>query len=237
MKRCCKCQQEYPATLHYFHRETKSPDGFHARCKNCRCSTKRHTVPKGYKRCKECKQVLPATHEYFTLSSTEKYGLCGTCRACRKQKNGQKFGKYPPDGTIKTCSICEKPYPATLEYFQSDGSKPDHLRAICKKCISSRRTSEEGRAKSKVLSHLRRSRQKMNTGKHTVQDIEAQYQRQKGKCYYCHKKLTKYHVDHVMPLSRGGSNGPDNLVIACQRCNNRKAFRLPHEWPEGGRLL
>jgi 5-methylcytosine-specific restriction endonuclease McrA len=41
----------------------------------------------------------------------------------------------------------------------------------------------------------------------------------------------------VVPLSRGGSNGPENIVIACPTCNLAKKDKMPHEWPEGGRLL
>lgn len=46
-------------------------------------------------------------------------------------------------------------------------------------------------------------------------------------CYYCHKtrKLT---VDHVVPLCRGGTNSVDNVVLACDECNNWKADKEPH---------
>jgi 5-methylcytosine-specific restriction endonuclease McrA len=36
-------------------------------------------------------------------------------------------------------------------------------------------------------------------------------------------------LDHLIPKSRGGSNGPENLVPACKPCNNRKADRTPRE--------
>ena len=40
-----------------------------------------------------------------------------------------------------------------------------------------------------------------------------------------------YHVDHVMPLSRGGSNAPENIVLACQRCkNDSKHNHTVSEW-------
>jgi 5-methylcytosine-specific restriction endonuclease McrA len=46
-----------------------------------------------------------------------------------------------------------------------------------------------------------------------------------------------YHVDHVVPLVRGGSDDPSNLVIACVPCNLSKGDKLPHEWKRSGRLL
>jgi 5-methylcytosine-specific restriction endonuclease McrA len=62
--------------------------------------------------------------------------------------------------------------------------------------------------------------------------------RQRGKCHWCGEKVGRfYHVDHVVPLSKGGSNGPENLVIACAFCNISKHDRLPHEWSgSNGRL-
>lgn len=34
------------------------------------------------------------------------------------------------------------------------------------------------------------------------------------------------HVDHIMPVSRGGTNHPDNLIAACFDCNIGKGDRL-----------
>jgi 5-methylcytosine-specific restriction endonuclease McrA len=35
--------------------------------------------------------------------------------------------------------------------------------------------------------------------------------------------------DHVIPVARGGSDDPDNLVAACKRCNFSRQDRLPEE--------
>ncbi len=35
--------------------------------------------------------------------------------------------------------------------------------------------------------------------------------------------------DHLTPLSRGGTNGWDNVVTACSTCNARKGHHLPEE--------
>lgn len=81
----------------------------------------------------------------------------------------------------------------------------------------------------------RRALKRNAPGTHTAADVAAQYERQHGRCYYCGAKVCEaYHVDHVLPLSKGGSNGPENLVIACPQCNMSKHDKLPHEF--SGRL-
>lgn len=52
-------------------------------------------------------------------------------------------------------------------------------------------------------------------------------------CTYCSAAGVPLCADHVVPLSRGGSNQEDNLVACCLRCNSSKSGRLLSEW--GGR--
>ena len=37
----------------------------------------------------------------------------------------------------------------------------------------------------------------------------------------------RLHVDHVVPVSKGGQDKMDNLVTACEECNVGKAARMP----------
>ena len=50
-------------------------------------------------------------------------------------------------------------------------------------------------------------------------------------CYMCGRKLgySEMVLDHVIPLSRGGSHSEDNLKVACVTCNLRKGPKLPAE--------
>ena len=82
----------------------------------------------------------------------------------------------------------------------------------------------------------RRAAERNAPGSHTAADVRAQYDRQKGRCYWCGEKVTfrGKHVDHVMPIALGGSNGPENLVIACAHCNTSKGSKHPMDW--AGRL-
>lgn len=48
--------------------------------------------------------------------------------------------------------------------------------------------------------------------------------RDKNKCTYCGKLATS--VDHVVPVSRGGTNDPANVVAACRSCNSISGVRV-----------
>ena len=61
------------------------------------------------------------------------------------------------------------------------------------------------------------------------------FARDRYRCQYCgraahdlkpRESLTR---DHLVPLSRGGTNEWTNCVTACSACNTRKANRLPSE--------
>jgi len=51
------------------------------------------------------------------------------------------------------------------------------------------------------------------------------------RCYICLKLIPmgEREVDHIYPVSKGGSSLPSNLAIAHMRCNRRKAAKLPEE--------
>ena len=46
-------------------------------------------------------------------------------------------------------------------------------------------------------------------------------------CVYCGHPSE--HIDHVIPVSRGGTNNTNNLVAACSSCNHRKFNHLLSE--------
>lgn len=50
-------------------------------------------------------------------------------------------------------------------------------------------------------------------------------------CFYCKSDCTdEYHIDHFLPLSKGGKHKVDNLVIACPSCNLRKNAKYPWDF-------
>lgn len=51
---------------------------------------------------------------------------------------------------------------------------------------------------------------------------------QKGLCFYCFVDLDNVliNVEHIIPMSAGGSNDYSNLVLACQPCNKEKGSKV-----------
>lgn len=94
--------------------------------------------------------------------------------------------------------------------------------------------------------HRRRAKKVGAVGSFDKWDVEIRRIKQGNKCHYCREPLEidgsrKYQVDHFIPLSRGGTNYMNNLVIACPDCNQAKGSKMPWEYrpalftPEGGR--
>ena len=66
---------------------------------------------------------------------------------------------------------------------------------------------------------------------HNAEDVARLFVLQDGSCAYCGIVLQDYHVDHIVPLARGGGNGPDNICLACPACNlNKKDKLFGYEW-------
>lgn len=178
------------------------------------------------KRCVDCKQDYPATPQFFPIDRHAPTGLRSECRQCRSLRNRTRYAeRLQRYNAVYAESHREKHRAYDLQYHQ------EHLE---KKRQYHKLHPEQHRAKVRNY----RARQRSADGTHTVQDVKKQYERQKGQCYWCKKKVGSiYHVDHAIPIIKGGSNDASNIVIACPTCNLSKGGKLPHEWSQGGRLL
>jgi 5-methylcytosine-specific restriction endonuclease McrA len=69
----------------------------------------------------------------------------------------------------------------------------------------------------------RRARKKESNGILSHGLAEKLFKLQKGKCPCClHALGSDYHMDHIVPLSLGGSNTDDNIQLLRAVCNMRK---------------
>jgi hypothetical protein len=94
-----------------------------------------------------------------------------------------------------------------------------------------KRRSTEGAVKREVARY-RSLRKKSKVFLFTSRDDKRLLARQNNRCAYCDCLLTAKtkNLDHVLPVSRGGSYGIANLVYACQSCNSSKSNKFLIEW-------
>jgi 5-methylcytosine-specific restriction endonuclease McrA len=132
-------------------------------------------------------------------------------------------------------------------YYISDPCKHGHAgkRFVsndkCVECQNERsrrwRVTKSGRASTVVIAANRRARKRGADGSYTRHDVAKIAAAQKGRCAVC-KKRAKLTIDHIVPLSKGGSNWPSNLQMTCMSCNCRKNDKDPIAFMrEQGRLL
>ena len=82
------------------------------------------------------------------------------------------------------------------------------------------------------VSALNYSASKRNAeGTFTAADIKDLYATQGGSCYYCSVDIEGgYHIEHMVPLSRGGRNDVSNICLSCAPCNLRKHTKTAEEF-------
>ena len=82
----------------------------------------------------------------------------------------------------------------------------------------------------------RRARLLNAEGTHTAAEIKELAHRQANLCFYCHTPFFNgnlkqdRHVEHKIPLSRGGADSIDNIVLSCSRCNYEKSTKTHEEF-------
>lgn len=247
----CKgpCKQTLPATSEFFAKKKANKDGFHSTCRVC----KRVSDAEYARRYRKTERSQAYQKEYskqaYQEHRDEKLAYQKEYTATHHEQKAD-YGKRRYEGHKDRFIQRNKSYYAThREQSNAQSAKyreahPDTIKANQQRWMKENaervqhyRQREDRRLAGRAHSSHRRALKKNSPLAHTAQDIEQQKTRQKGKCYYCHKKFADFHVDHIIPLSRGGSNGPDNIVVTCPTCNLSKNDRLPHEWIDGGKLL
>ena len=78
--------------------------------------------------------------------------------------------------------------------------------------------------------HAHKRRAFIVGGLASKKDIEGLALRAGGACCYCGGTARKLELDHVIPVSRGGTHTVGNLAMACFRCNRQKSNKTVMEW-------
>ena len=250
-KVCSKCGRELPETLEFFGKHKLGRHGLRAACKTCESSASRlyqATHPPTDEQIRMRRQldaIYHAEHREQRSASARSYNATHREeRRARDEARRDEISAYQ-----KAYRTAHRKEHAEYE-ARRRAANPEPHRASNRKyhvshCAARTAATAAWRAehpeyaadylaahREEYRAHCRNRRSRIlgNGGTHTAADVRAQYDRQRGRCYWCGEKVGRhYHVDHVVPIALGGSNGPENLVVACPSCNLRKNGKHPME--------
>lgn len=160
--------------------------------------------------------------------------LDATCRGCLRVKAVEEFGKdkAQKSGRRSRCKTCcaaaTAAFRETHPTYKADWQK----RNKDKVSVHSARYRDSHVSwhlrypeVSQAMNQRRRAREAAAPGFATPEQIIARMEFFGLRCWMCSSPYSE--VDHVKPLSKGGSNWPSNLRPICTPCNRVKGA----EWP------
>lgn len=254
---CTKCGDTWPKTHRYFQRYNGDSSKLSGACKPCFSNASREyrrlwktrmQVREGFWPCSNCLSILPRTVKYFKpYKRSGPSGLSSLCRECIRRQNRAWRDKNPGRVAQSARERRKTWTPEQLEqnrersranYRRNKAEIIEHRRNyhLANKeriSIRSREYYERNKEQHLAYSRKRKALKRAAEGTHTFAEVWAMYESQDGLCAYCEVPLFGvYHVDHMTPLSRGGSNDWSNLAITCPSCNLRKNAKTTEEYVE-----
>ncbi len=222
-KVCTACGTEYPATEEYFFKQTAGKYGLNSWCKFCHRERNRQNSAK-----------LRQNPEYRERGRKQARDWYWDNLEYAREYNKQYYADNR-ERELERIKRNRIRFQAQRRQYNAvyHAEHREHLKEKQREWKLA--NPEKVRRYKKVAKARRRARIHANGGSFTAADVQAQYEAQEGRCFYCGITLhDKYHIDHYIPLKHGGSNWPENIVCACADCNLSKSDKLPWEF---GRLL
>jgi 5-methylcytosine-specific restriction endonuclease McrA len=223
--RCRKCGRRFPRTAEFWQREKTSADGFRTECKECRKSYRdalyvEESKDPTFRECNRQKAAKwYAENRDYAMEQARIYHAQPDIAAKRHARTKERR-TTEPEFIEANKRRCNKHYRANTKRYRANSlawraANPDKARAM-----------------DTANNAARRARKQSAPGRYDSKDIIRLLKNQGNICFWCKDQIAsgKHTVDHYIPLARGGSNWPKNLVIACLSCNAQKADKLPHEY-------
>jgi 5-methylcytosine-specific restriction endonuclease McrA len=184
--------------------------------------------------CTTCNQTKPTSGFYFRKDCNDYRRSCKDCVKLAKAERESKPG-VKEQRAIAECKR-RVDHKEKINAWLRAYRKTAHSKAVYKKWKTE--NPERIRNYNRTQRAKRRFALKAEDSA-TTKEVYNWLQEQSKICTYCGIELTDKitHVDHKIPLSRGGPHTLDNLTLACASCNCSKNNKTPEEFKEYKELI
>jgi len=193
------------------------------------------------KACTKCGETKPLTEFHIRRKSAD--GLGFTCKDCvrvrsRDWAEANRERKRTRDRAYREANA-ERIAARQAEYREAaKAARRVNDPRVCTRC--GERIPEARRSGARYCSDLCQKRSEINRATwrrrarlrgQFVEDVDpgVLYDRDGGVCGICGGPVDPYdfHVDHIVPIARGGEHSYANTQLAHPRCNRLKSDKLP----------
>ena len=252
LKQCTECGSLKPHSAFHSRPDRKS---LRARCRECvalDCARRyraraEHQRSVGSKVCTHCeiRRPLDQYRKQRRVTKTRSYealhSWCIRCTNAAAKERMRKLAQRPDRVAERAARTAlraaakakDPPFTPEQQRIRANEAAARHRKrnaALHAQRQARYHASEKGRDHQRVNRANTRARQFVAMGRLTyVQwcDIREMFDHA---CVYCDAKGVPLTIDHLMPLARGGTNWPENIVPACKPCNDRKSTLSLRRW-------
>lgn len=177
--------------------------------------------------CEVCEQPYKPNYHYQRT--------CGRVCGSVLQRSGYKFGRRQVAmAHIRTASRGSRGH--RVWYVDHDGAVSNGPPTECYRCgveFTASRSSQihcSRTCKERSTRLRRRANEAGATGEYSHSQFMSIAHKFGYCCAYCNTRPDRLDADHVVPLSRGGSNTMTNLLPSCLLCNSDKRDLSLSDW-------
>ena len=183
-----------------------------------------------HKTCNHCNQSLSLSR--FPRVAINRDGKGYSCRECLNEKRREYLCGLPQNEAAdrnerKRAYDRARYLEKRDQYIESAKRRYIENPEITKRRVA--RWSKDNPARRRAISqNYKHGRRAAEGAKISSRELQDWIDSQDKACVYCLVDcLESYHVDHVIPLAKGGQHCTSNLAIACPTCNLRKSDKMP----------
>lgn len=161
-------------------------------------------------------KLCPQKHEYQNTGKSLRYKVQWKCVQCMRDHVSVWVNNNP-----------EKKKTMDQQYAKTVAGKRSH-NAANQRYQQNHQYDLSYKLRNRRNQHNRRVAGNMPTQK----ELDDLFDEQGHMCLYCLDPLTyeTYTIEHILPISRGGTNNLDNIGFVCQPCNSSRRNKSFVEW-------